>query len=97
MKAIITKNRIEVKGYDVTLAEYPIECEADIEDNVLHIRLPLGKNKSRDKYDEFLKSLVESGLMKPEEVYKERHIRNEAPLIKIKGKPLSQTIIEDRG
>ena len=97
MKAIVTKNRIEIEGYDLTLVEYPIDCEADIKDNVLHIRLPLGKDKSKDKYDEFLTSLVESGLMKPEEAYKERYIRNETPLIKIKGKPLSQTIIEDRG
>jgi hypothetical protein len=95
MKAIITKNRIEIKGYDLTLTEQPVECESEIKDGVLYIRLPLRKNKSED--DEFLKSLVESGLMKPEEAYKERHIRKESPLIKVKGKPLSQTIIEDRG
>lgn len=95
MKAVLKRNRIEIEGYDLTPGEQPIECEAEIKDNVLHIKLPVERARTSEE-DGWLRFLVESSLMKQEEAYKKRHIRTDFPLIKIKGKPLSQTIIEDR-
>lgn len=95
MKAVLKRNKIEIEGYDLTLTEQPMECDAEIKDDVLYIKLPIERAKTREE-DEWLRFLVESGLVKPEEAYKKRHLRTESPLIKIKGESLSQTIIEDR-